>query len=160
MFPPVSSAIAQLTRTILIHLGRKRCLWCLNSVRKTLSSLPAIHPEKNCLCLCLEVPTSSSIHLVYTITVRCPVVFLVSVCFFSFGLLIPTLIARYWEDPYAFKPWRFLKDWPREAFLPFSAGAVYSSHHYSLLNRLSLDKVHAHVSVESAYFGVSPSLLA
>ncbi|TFK49124.1 cytochrome P450 [Heliocybe sulcata] len=31
---------------------------------------------------------------------------------------------RYWEDPHAFKPARFLeKDWPRDAFLPFSAGA-------------------------------------
>jgi len=32
-------------------------------------------------------------------------------------------IARYWEDPHTFKPERFLKDWPRDAFLPFSAGA-------------------------------------
>ncbi|PPQ80143.1 hypothetical protein CVT25_001442 [Psilocybe cyanescens] len=30
---------------------------------------------------------------------------------------------RYWEDPTSFKPARFLKDWPRDAFLPFSAGA-------------------------------------
>jgi len=31
---------------------------------------------------------------------------------------------KYWEDPYAFKPSRFLaKDWPRDAFLPFSSGA-------------------------------------
>lgn len=31
---------------------------------------------------------------------------------------------RYWEDPYVFRPERFLeKDWPRDAFLPFSAGA-------------------------------------
>ncbi|KAI0703434.1 cytochrome P450 [Cytidiella melzeri] len=31
---------------------------------------------------------------------------------------------RYWEDPHAFKPSRFLKpDWPRDAFLPFSGGA-------------------------------------
>lgn len=32
-------------------------------------------------------------------------------------------LARYWEDPYAFKPSRFLGDWPRDAFLPFSGGA-------------------------------------
>ena len=31
--------------------------------------------------------------------------------------------ARYWEDPHAFKPSRFLGDWPRDAFLPFSGGA-------------------------------------
>ena len=31
-------------------------------------------------------------------------------------------LARYWEDPYAFKPSRFLGDWPRDAFLPFSGG--------------------------------------
>ncbi|RDB24803.1 hypothetical protein Hypma_007792 [Hypsizygus marmoreus] len=30
---------------------------------------------------------------------------------------------RYWEDPESFKPSRFLGDWPRDAFLPFSAGA-------------------------------------
>ncbi|KIM40203.1 hypothetical protein M413DRAFT_446366 [Hebeloma cylindrosporum] len=30
---------------------------------------------------------------------------------------------RYWKDPHAFKPSRFLEDWPRDAFLPFSAGA-------------------------------------
>ncbi|KAF9048942.1 cytochrome P450 [Panaeolus papilionaceus] len=31
---------------------------------------------------------------------------------------------RYWSDPKAFKPSRFLEpDWPREAFLPFSAGS-------------------------------------
>ncbi|KAF7983462.1 hypothetical protein HWV62_21746 [Athelia sp. TMB] len=29
---------------------------------------------------------------------------------------------RYWEDPYAFKPERFMGDYPRDAFLPFSAG--------------------------------------
>lgn len=32
------------------------------------------------------------------------------------------LIARYWDDPHSFKPSRFLGDWPRDAFLPFSAG--------------------------------------
>lgn len=31
---------------------------------------------------------------------------------------------RYWDEPNEFKPARFLdKDWPRDAFLPFSAGA-------------------------------------
>ncbi|KIP01933.1 hypothetical protein PHLGIDRAFT_131022 [Phlebiopsis gigantea 11061_1 CR5-6] len=30
---------------------------------------------------------------------------------------------RYWEDPYEFKPERFLGNWPRDAFLPFSSGA-------------------------------------
>ncbi|KAG1736093.1 cytochrome P450 [Suillus paluster] len=29
---------------------------------------------------------------------------------------------KYWEDPYAFKPERFLGDWNRDAFLPFSSG--------------------------------------
>ncbi|KAI0048917.1 cytochrome P450 [Auriscalpium vulgare] len=29
---------------------------------------------------------------------------------------------RYWEDPLSFKPERFLGDWPRDAFIPFSAG--------------------------------------
>ncbi|KAF8070554.1 cytochrome P450 [Lyophyllum atratum] len=30
---------------------------------------------------------------------------------------------RYWDDPHSFKPSRFLGEWPRDAFLPFSAGA-------------------------------------
>ncbi|KAF8172489.1 cytochrome P450 [Pholiota molesta] len=30
---------------------------------------------------------------------------------------------RYWEDPHTFRPSRFLGDWPRDAFLPFSAGS-------------------------------------
>ncbi|GBE81403.1 hypothetical protein SCP_0311320 [Sparassis crispa] len=30
---------------------------------------------------------------------------------------------RYWPDPHTFKPARFLSDWPRDAFMPFSGGA-------------------------------------
>ncbi|KAK7682024.1 hypothetical protein QCA50_014988 [Cerrena zonata] len=30
---------------------------------------------------------------------------------------------KYWENPHAFNPSRFLGDWPRDAFMPFSAGA-------------------------------------
>jgi len=30
---------------------------------------------------------------------------------------------RYWEEPHAFKPSRFRKDYPKDAFVPFSAGA-------------------------------------
>ncbi|KAF8622696.1 hypothetical protein AX15_006794 [Amanita polypyramis BW_CC] len=30
---------------------------------------------------------------------------------------------RYWKDPYEFNPSRFLGDWDRDAFLPFSGGA-------------------------------------
>ncbi|OJA11846.1 hypothetical protein AZE42_04071 [Rhizopogon vesiculosus] len=29
---------------------------------------------------------------------------------------------KYWEDPHTFKPERFLGDWNRDAFLPFSGG--------------------------------------
>jgi hypothetical protein len=32
------------------------------------------------------------------------------------------LIARYWKDPHKFMPERFLGDWPRDAFMPFSQG--------------------------------------
>jgi len=31
--------------------------------------------------------------------------------------------AKYWRDPKAFRPDRFLEDWNRDAFIPFSAGA-------------------------------------
>jgi len=30
---------------------------------------------------------------------------------------------RYWDDPHSFRPSRFLGEWPRDAFLPFSGGA-------------------------------------
>lgn len=42
----------------------------------------------------------------------------------SSWLTVFFVAARYWKDPHAFKPDRFLApDWPRDAFLPFSAGA-------------------------------------
>ena len=31
--------------------------------------------------------------------------------------------ARYWDDPYTFKPERFLGKWDKDAFIPFSGGA-------------------------------------
>ena len=31
-------------------------------------------------------------------------------------------VARYWDEPKAFRPKRFLGNYPRDAFLPFSAG--------------------------------------
>lgn len=38
--------------------------------------------------------------------------------------LTPVPPAKYWDDPYAFRPARFLDPaWPRDSFLPFSAGA-------------------------------------
>ena len=30
--------------------------------------------------------------------------------------------AKYWKDPHMFRPGRFLEDWPRDAFVPFSSG--------------------------------------
>jgi hypothetical protein len=33
-----------------------------------------------------------------------------------------TTTARYWKDPHEFNPSRFLGEWDRDAFLPFSAG--------------------------------------
>jgi len=30
---------------------------------------------------------------------------------------------RYWKDPHKFMPERFLGNWPRDAFIPFSQGA-------------------------------------
>ncbi|KAI9456378.1 cytochrome P450 [Lactarius psammicola] len=31
---------------------------------------------------------------------------------------------RYWKDPHTFRPERFLGEWPRDAFLPFSSVAI------------------------------------
>ena len=37
--------------------------------------------------------------------------------------LLTAPAARYWKDPDEFQPGRFLEpDWPRDAFIPFSAG--------------------------------------
>jgi hypothetical protein len=41
--------------------------------------------------------------------------------------LIADRLGRYWEDPHTFKPSRFLKDWPRDAFMPLSAGRHWNS---------------------------------
>ena len=38
-----------------------------------------------------------------------------------------TIPARYWDDPHTFKPSRFLKNWPRDAFLTFSSGEEWFS---------------------------------
>ena len=32
------------------------------------------------------------------------------------------MIARCWPDPMAYKPSRFVGDWPKDAFIPFSSG--------------------------------------
>ena len=33
-----------------------------------------------------------------------------------------SFIARYWKEPHKFMPERFLGDWPKDAFVPFSQG--------------------------------------
>ncbi|KAI9449693.1 cytochrome P450 [Russula earlei] len=38
---------------------------------------------------------------------------------------------RYWKDPHRFRPERFLGDWPKDAFIPFSQG-ISQSHQDSL----------------------------
>jgi hypothetical protein len=35
-------------------------------------------------------------------------------------------LARYWKEPHRFMPERFLGNWPREAFIPFSQGRCLS----------------------------------
>lgn len=59
-----------------------------------------------------------------------PPAYTTTVCFYVYSLTSArsALIAnscntaKYWEDPDAFKPGRFLGNYPREAFLPFSGG--------------------------------------
>jgi len=40
---------------------------------------------------------------------------------YSHGVICPP--AKYWPDPYEFRPSRFLGDYNKDAFIPFSAGA-------------------------------------
>lgn len=42
------------------------------------------------------------------------------------------LVARYWKDPHSFNPERFLGDWPKDAFLPFSTGECWQGRLYSM----------------------------
>jgi hypothetical protein len=48
-------------------------------------------------------------------------------------------LARYWKDPHMFKPSRFLDDWPRDAFIPFSAGK------YGPLKHLLPELIHRNI---------------
>jgi hypothetical protein len=50
--------------------------------------------------------------------------------------------AQYWEDPHAFKPARFLGDWPRDAYLPFNAGANFP---FLLRPRVLFERMHRQV---------------
>ncbi len=46
-------------------------------------------------------------------------------------------VARYWKDPHKFMPERFLGDWPKDAFMPFSQGLYLRSlqqHNHDLRN--------------------------
>ena len=64
----------------------------------------------------------------------------------SCASLMTCHLARYWEDPHAFKPSRFLEDWPRDAFLPFAAGEWENYLHGRTINgRAPFHKVHEHV---------------
>jgi hypothetical protein len=38
------------------------------------------------------------------------------------GQVLMKFIARYWKEPHKFMPERFLGDWPKDAFIPFSQG--------------------------------------
>ncbi|KAF9528987.1 cytochrome P450 [Crepidotus variabilis] len=44
-------------------------------------------------------------------------------CFITFQVTALHYNPRYWKDPHMYNPSRFLEDWPRDAFLPFSGGA-------------------------------------
>ncbi|TFY50345.1 hypothetical protein EVG20_g11573 [Dentipellis fragilis] len=59
---------------------------------------------------------------------------------------------RYWENPHEFKPERFLRDWPRDVFLPFSAGARACLGRWRVLVYMSLVvwtlNLHARVEVK------------
>jgi len=58
------------------------------------------------------------------------------------------MIAKYWEDPYIFKPERFLGEWNRDAFLPFSGGEYLSVFRRNLNTHRSM-KVTEHALEES-----------
>ena len=64
--------------------------------------------------------------------------------------------ARYWKDPYEFNPSRFLGDWDRDAFLPFSAGmkVIRLSNHllkHCTGTRACLGRRYVTVSLSSNY---------
>jgi hypothetical protein len=48
-------------------------------------------------------------------------------CMVSCASIDTNHLGRYWEDPHTFKPSRFLEDWPRDAFMPLSAGRHWNA---------------------------------
>ncbi len=80
-----------------------------------------MHTENERPSSCLKGPVFQCIYPDYTITVRSDP--LSSTIILTRGRGTYPSIARYWADPHTFNPKRFLAaDWPRDAFLPFSAG--------------------------------------
>ena len=46
-------------------------------------------------------------------------------------------LARYWKEPNKFMPERFLGDWPKDAFLPFSQGMSRPSKHVIITHEVT-----------------------
>lgn len=67
-------------------------------------------------------------------------------CMVSCASIDTNHLGRYWEDPHTFKPSRFLEDWPRDAFMPLSAGR-----HWNALKNthLWLTTIHAFIRRQS-----------
>lgn len=71
----------------------------------------------------VPVPKGTAVNL-HSIALHYNRAFLLSSLSTEPSVLIPFvyLIDKYWKDPHRFNPARFLEDWPRDAFLPFSGG--------------------------------------
>ncbi len=110
----------------LILLVLRQVFYCVQvgSITKKASedtSLTTINTETK---ESINVPIpKDSIIIIYTNGIHYNRASYVTKCYIRRKLIyFRTVAARYWDDPHEFKPKRFLQDWPRDAFVPFSTG--------------------------------------
>jgi len=124
-------SISQRPQRNLTHVSNCKLFFRSSTFQTSLNFMKVVHIPKcsdedttlvtrneNGECLSIPVPkgTGLGIHTPGLHYNREP-----SLCRVGVWRISP-ILARYWTNPHQFNPSRFLGDWPRKAFLPFSSG--------------------------------------